>query len=223
LKDFSKVGESVAGHRHSLNHWRLKFVFDQFDDWVDWFRPDVGTSNAKAGCCPSVAFIVGIVLSLFASFGFIVVLQLFSWCWAFFGDWSCMLWSLEALWVDFVWWQVLVCFCDCSQFGQPFVDSWRDGFQNCDKKWMASDANKWQMITTFEHCKHLRASCLHHATIIAGRDLKIFNTAAALQHMIRSGPSAGAHELQTFTVTFKFIMIVVSWFFHLAKTCMSTT
>jgi len=90
---------------------------------VDWFVPDVGMSNAKADCPSSVAFVVGIVLSLFKSFGFFVVLQLFSQCWDLFGDWSRMLESLEALWVDFVQRQVLVCFRDCCQFGQSFADS----------------------------------------------------------------------------------------------------
>jgi len=44
---------------------------------MDWFRPDVGPSNAKVDCSPPVAFIVGTVLSLFEIFGFFVVLQLF--------------------------------------------------------------------------------------------------------------------------------------------------
>jgi len=84
---------------------------------MDWFGPDVGMSNAKAGGSSSVAFIVGIVIGLFGSFGFFVVLQLFSQCWDFFGDQSCMLESLEMLWVDFVRQWVLVCFrflCSCS-------------------------------------------------------------------------------------------------------------
>ena len=80
-------------------------------------------SKAKAGSSPSVAFVVAIVLSLSDSLGFFIVLQLFSQCWDLFGDQSCMLWSLEALWVDFVQWQVLVCFRDCCQFRQPFADS----------------------------------------------------------------------------------------------------
>jgi len=70
-------------------------------------------SNAEARCSSSVAFVVGIVLSLFKSFGFFVVLQLFSQRWNLFGDWTCMLWSLEVLWVDFVHWHLLVCFRDC--------------------------------------------------------------------------------------------------------------
>jgi len=69
---------------------------------VDWFALDVGMSNAKAGCPSSVAFVVGIVLSLFESFCFFVVLWSFSQCWDLFGDWSHMLESLEVLWVDFV-------------------------------------------------------------------------------------------------------------------------
>jgi len=69
---------------------------------MDWFGPDVGMSNAKAGSSSSVPFVVGIVFSLFDSFGFFVVLWLFSQCWDLFGDWSCMLWSLDVLWVDFV-------------------------------------------------------------------------------------------------------------------------
>jgi len=69
---------------------------------MNWFGPDVGMSDAKVGSSSSVAFIVGIVLGLFDSFGFFVVLWLFSQCWDLFGDWSCMLWSLEVLWADFV-------------------------------------------------------------------------------------------------------------------------
>jgi len=80
-------------------------------------------SNAEAGCSPSVAFLVGIVLSLFEGIGFFVVLQLFRQCWDLFGDQSCMLWSLEVLWEDFVQWQLLVCFRECCQFRQSFVDS----------------------------------------------------------------------------------------------------
>jgi len=41
---------------------------------VDWFGPDVGVPNAKVGCSSPVAFVVGIVLGLFESFGFFVVL-----------------------------------------------------------------------------------------------------------------------------------------------------
>jgi len=42
----------------------------------DFFRsvPDVGVSDAKVGSPSSVAFVVGIVLSLFDGFGFFVVL-----------------------------------------------------------------------------------------------------------------------------------------------------
>jgi len=47
---------------------------------MDWFGPDVRTSDAKVGCHSSVAFVVGIVLSLLESFGFFVALQLFSQC-----------------------------------------------------------------------------------------------------------------------------------------------
>jgi len=33
---------------------------------VEWFRPDVGMSNAKAGCSPPVAFFVGLAFCLFS-------------------------------------------------------------------------------------------------------------------------------------------------------------
>jgi len=52
----------------------VEFVFDSFNDRVDWFGPDVGISNAKVDCSPLVAFVVGMVLSLFKNFGFFVVL-----------------------------------------------------------------------------------------------------------------------------------------------------
>jgi len=106
----------------TLNHWRLNLSLMDLMIWMDWFRPDVGMSNAKADSSSSVVFVVGIVISLFDSFGFFVVLHLFSQCWDFFGDQSCILWSLEALWVDFVQWQVLVSFRDCCQFRQSFAD-----------------------------------------------------------------------------------------------------
>jgi len=41
---------------------------------MDWFGPDAGISNAEVGSSSSVAFVVGIVLSLFDNFGFFVVL-----------------------------------------------------------------------------------------------------------------------------------------------------
>jgi len=41
---------------------------------MDWFGPDVGISDTKVGSSSSVAFVVGIVLSLFDGFGFFVVL-----------------------------------------------------------------------------------------------------------------------------------------------------
>jgi len=85
---------------------------------MDWFRPDVETSNEKAGCSSPIAFIVGMVLSLSKSFGCFVVLQLLSQCWDLFGDRTCVLWSLEVLWTNFVHWWVLVC-----KFKQSFVDT----------------------------------------------------------------------------------------------------
>jgi len=61
--------------------------------------PDVGMSNAKVCCPSSVAFVVGIVLSFFNSFGFFVVLQLFSQWWDLFGDfhfhYNCALWNFH--------------------------------------------------------------------------------------------------------------------------------
>jgi len=66
---------------------------------------------------PPVAFIVRIGLGLFKSFSFFIVLQLFSQCWDLFGDHSCMVWSLEVLLADFVWWQGLVCSRNCCQHG----------------------------------------------------------------------------------------------------------
>jgi len=53
---------------------------------MDWFRPDVGTPNTKVGGFPSVGFVVGIVISLFESFGFFIVLWLFSQFWDLLGD-----------------------------------------------------------------------------------------------------------------------------------------
>ena len=66
-------------------------------------------------------------LACFERFGFFIVLQLFSQHWDLFGDWTCMLWSLEVLWVDFVWWQVLVSFRDCCQFRQSNAQQTSEG------------------------------------------------------------------------------------------------
>jgi len=72
-----------------------------FDDWLDRFRPDDATSNAKVDCSPSVLFVVGILLSSFESFGFFIVVKLFSLCWDLFSDQTSMLWSFS--------WKCCVC------------------------------------------------------------------------------------------------------------------
>ena len=64
MKDFSKVGESVVRHGHSEP--LIKFALtDLMIEWTGVDHTHVGTANTKVGCSPSVAFVVGIVLSLF--------------------------------------------------------------------------------------------------------------------------------------------------------------
>jgi len=58
---------------------------------MDRFGPEVRMSNAETDCPPpAAAFVFGIVFDLFKSFGFFVVLQLFSQCWNLSGNWACM-------------------------------------------------------------------------------------------------------------------------------------
>jgi len=76
---------------------------------VDMFGSHAGTSETPPDGFVSVLLVVGVALCLFKPFGFLVVLQLFSQCRNPFGDESDVSWSLEALWSDFVKWQVLVC------------------------------------------------------------------------------------------------------------------
>jgi len=71
---------------------------------MDIVRPEVGMSNAKVDFSRPVSFVVSVVVSLFVSFGFLIALQLFGQCWDLFGDWACVLQSLEVLWVDFDCW-----------------------------------------------------------------------------------------------------------------------
>lgn len=85
---------------------------------MDMFGSHAGTSETPPDGFVSVLLVVGVALCLFKPLGFLVALQLFSQCRNPFGGESDVSWSLEALWSDFVKWQVLVRFRDCLSENQ---------------------------------------------------------------------------------------------------------